>query len=130
LLGSADVGDTVVVADLEAGLGTLTRLRAGLDAVIVVVEPTAKAIDVGVRAASTVADKDLGPVHVVANRVRDEADVDRVRAAFAGTEVLVVPYDPAVAAADREGRAAVDAAPGSPAVTALATLASRLGLGG
>jgi CO dehydrogenase maturation factor len=128
LLGSAEVGDTVVIADLEAGLGTLTRLREGLDAVVVVVEPTAKAIDVGLRAAAMTADKDLGPVHVVANRVRDDADVERVRAAFAGTDVLIVPYDPAVAAADRDGRSPVDSVPTSPAVTALAGLPLRLGL--
>jgi CO dehydrogenase maturation factor len=128
LLGSADAGDTVVIADLEAGLGTFTRLRdTRLDAILVIVEPTAKAIEVGVRAVRLAREKDLGPIRVIANRVRDEADVERVRAAFDDDiELTPVPFDDAVLAADRAARSPVDAAPDSPAVAVLRELAAEL----
>jgi CO dehydrogenase nickel-insertion accessory protein CooC1 len=43
LLGPLDETGQAVVADLEAGIGTLTRLDdEGVDAVCVVVEPTTK----------------------------------------------------------------------------------------
>jgi CO dehydrogenase maturation factor len=127
LLGSAEVGDTVVIADLEAGLGTLTRLSdTPLDVVVVVVEPTAKSLEVGRRAIDLVRQQALGPVVVVANRLVDDADLERVCAALADVEVVPVPDDAEVLQADREGVAPLDAAPASPAVRALVSLADRL----
>ena len=52
LLGSVDFEQAVVIADLEAGIGTLTRVaEEAFDTVLVVVEPTAKSLEVGRRAA-------------------------------------------------------------------------------
>lgn len=117
----------MVVADLEAGLGTVLRLGGSpVDVVVVVVEPTAKSLEVGVRAAHTVRAAGVGRVVVTANRVRDEQDAGRVRAAFPGEEAVLVPDDPAVVAAERAGVAVLDAAPGAPAVRALAALARVL----
>lgn len=127
MLGSVDVTDTVLVADLEAGLGTLSRLADNpVDAVVVVVEPTAKSIEVGVRALDLAAERGVGEVIIVANRVRDDADVAHVREALGGREVVAVPDDPAVIAADRAGEGLLDAAPDSPAVAALLGLTDRL----
>jgi CO dehydrogenase maturation factor len=119
---------STVVADLEAGLGTLSRLgrRGGIDTVLVVVEPTPKSLEVGVRAAALASDNGIGEVLVVANRVRDEQDVATVRDWFGGVEVFAVPDDPAVVRADREGVAPLDADPTAPAVRALEELAGRL----
>lgn len=127
MLGSAQFGDAVVIADMEAGIGTLTRLEEGaVDAVLVVVEPTPKSLEVGSRAAEQARAKTRGRVLVVANRVRDDADLAAVRAALPGHEVVAVPDDPAVVAAERRGVAPLDIAPDAPAVRALVDLATSL----
>lgn len=116
-----------MVADFEAGIGTLTRLGPGaVDAVLVVVEPTPKSLEVGSRAADLAREKSLGRVVVVANRVRSEDDLATVRAALPGHELVLVPDDPAIVDADRAGLAPIDLTPGAPAVAALAGLAENL----
>jgi CO dehydrogenase maturation factor len=127
LLGQLARPDRVVVADFEAGLGTILRLDGHpVDVVVVVVEPTAKSLEVGRRAAESVREGGLGRVVVTANRVRDDQDATRVREAFPGLDVVLVPDDPAVVAAERTGLAPLDAAPDAPAVRALVALAERL----
>ena len=126
MLGQLARPDRVVIADFEAGLGTVLRLDAPVDVVVVVVEPTVKSLEVGRRAAETVCEAALGRVVVTANRVRDEADAQRVREAFPGLEVGMVPDDPAVVEAERRGLAPLDAAPDAPAVQALVALAESL----
>lgn len=127
LLGSVEFGDTAVVADLEAGIGTLTRLaERRVDAVLVVVEPTPKSIEVGARAAHLAREKSLGNITVIANRVRDDADVAFVQQAFPGVPVAPVPEDAAILDAERRGAAPLDSAPDAPAVRALTDLAERL----
>ena len=117
----------VIVADLEAGIGTLTRLaEAQLDVVLVVVEPTPRSIEVGQRAAELAAANDQGRIIIVANRVTDAADEAVVRAAFSSYELAVVPADPAVVAADRIGVSPYEVDPNSPAMAAFAALALRL----
>ncbi len=129
MLGTVDGSGRVVVADFEAGIGTLTRMGTGdVDAVLVVVEPTPKSLEVGSRAADLAREKSLGRVVVVANRVRGEEDLTRVRAAFPEHEVIVVPDDPIIVDADRAGVAPIDLAPEAPAVRALAGLADLLPL--
>jgi CO dehydrogenase maturation factor len=119
--------DRVVVADFEAGLGTVMRLGGNpVDVVVVVVEPTAKSLEVGRRAAESVREAGLGRVVVAANRVRDEDDTARVRAAFPGFVPVLVPEDPAIVDAERQGAAPLDAAPDAPAVRALVGLAHGL----
>lgn len=93
------------------------------DTVLVVVEPTAKALLTGRRLARLALAKQA-PKRIVAvvNRVRDPRDADDVTDRT-GLEVIgCVPWDEAFAAAERDGRAPVDAAPGSPAVAAIARL--------
>ncbi len=127
MLSSVDFGDTHVIADLEAGIGTLTRLDDDqLDVVLLVVEPTAKSIEVGTRAARLVRDKSLGRLVVVASRVRDDADRAALVAAFGDIEIVVVPHDDEIIAADRHGVAPLDVAPNAPAVRALAAMAESL----
>jgi CO dehydrogenase maturation factor len=127
LLGSAKFPDVVVIADLEAGIGTLTRLaEQRLDAVLVVVEPTPKSIEVGTRAAALVRDKQLGRMIVVASKVRGDDDVAMIRGAFGDAEIAAIPDDPAIVAAERDGTAPMDTAPQAPAIQALAGLADLL----
>ena len=61
LLNELDGEDRAVVCDLEAGVGTLTKMNDGaVDVVLVVVNPTAKSIEVGRRAADSAVAKGLG----------------------------------------------------------------------
>ena len=116
-----------MVADMEAGIGTLTRLgEQRVDTVLVVVEPTPKSLEVGQRAAALAAEKQLGRVIVVASRIRNDADLEMVTKLFADYEVVPIPDDPAIVAADRAGVAPLDTAPDSPAVQALCRLARGL----
>ena len=119
--------DDVVVADFEAGVGTLTRLgEQRVDTVLVVVEATPKSIEVGLRAVELAKERKLNHVVIIANRVRGEDDIERIRAAFPGVEVVPVPDDPAIREADRRGIAPIDHAPDAPAVRALVSLAEQL----
>lgn len=128
MLGSAefDPNDTVI-ADFEAGVGTLTRLEEQkVDTVLVVVEATPKSIEVGLRAAELAREKLLQRVVIIANRIRHEGDLETIRAAFPDVEVVPVPDDPMIREADRYGIAPIDHAPDAPAVQALVGLAEQL----
>ena len=112
---------------MEAGIGTLTRLgEERVDAVLVVVEPTPKSIEVGQRAAELAQDKMLGRLIIVASRIRSAADMEVMAKAFEGLEMVAIPDDPAIVEADRKGVAALDLAPDAPAVQALCDLARSL----
>ncbi|MGI8613503.1 MAG: hypothetical protein ACR2KL_06115 [Nocardioidaceae bacterium] len=127
MLGQLARPDRVVVADFEAGLGTVLRLDGQpVDVVVVVVEPTAKSLEVGRRAAESVREARLGRLVVAANRVRDADDEFRVRTAFPGVDPILVPDDPAIIEAERQGKAPLDAAPEAPGVRALVGLAHSL----
>jgi CO dehydrogenase maturation factor len=128
LLGSVDFDEQeTVIADFEAGVGTLTRLgEQRVDAVLVVVEATPKSIEVGRRALELAQQRKLQRVIIIANRIRHQGDVDTIRAAFPDTEVIAVPDDPAIREADRHGIAPIDHAPEAPAVRALVDLANQL----
>ncbi|MDP9021410.1 MAG: hypothetical protein M3N57_01655 [Actinomycetota bacterium] len=132
MLGQVEANGRTVVADFEAGIGTLSRMSPGyVDTVLVVVEPNPKSIEVGTRAAGLARDKQLGSVVVVANRVRDDDDLARIRDAFGDRQQLVaVPDDPVIITADREGVAPIDLDPHAPAVRALAGLVETLAGGG
>lgn len=125
LLGELKDDARVVIGDLEAGVGTLLRLRDGqADMVLLVVQPAAKSIEVARRALEIVGRR--LPVIIVANRVRDVADIDAIHALAPGHELFAVPDDEEIVRADREGEAPIDVAASSPAVRALEALATRL----
>jgi CO dehydrogenase maturation factor len=128
LLGQLEAGQhAAVVADMEAGVGNLTRMQAGsADLALLVTEPSPRSVEVSRRASEIIAERKVGPLLVVANKVRHPDDVERIQAALPGCEVVVVPDDPDVLRADREGVAAMDLAPASPAVQAASDLARRL----
>lgn len=114
-----------MIADLEAGVGSLTRMKHGhIDQLVVVVEPTVKSIEVAKRAIEIAAAAGT-KVIVVGNRVTGPEDIERLQQAF-GPDLVIVPEDPEISAADRDGRAPIDAAPGSPGVSVLVGLAASL----
>ncbi len=125
LLRELEDGHRTVICDCEAGLGTLVRLEAGnADVVLVVANPMAKALEVARRAIEAAEDK--AELIVIANRVRNDADLETIRDVLGDREVIVVPEDAAIAAADRDGLAPIDLDENSPGVLALVALADRL----
>ena len=125
MLRELEDGHRTVICDLEAGIGTITRLAPGnTDVVLVVANPTAKALEVARRALEIAGD--LSEVIVLANRVRDDADLEAIRAVLGDRDMIVIPEDPVIAEADREGVAPIDMDPSSPGVAAIVGLAERL----
>jgi CO dehydrogenase maturation factor len=119
--------DTVIVADLEAGIGTLTRLpEASVQSTLVIVEPTPRSIDVGQRAVLVATERQQGRITVVANKVANEADDARVRDAFAGHDVVTVPEDRVMVIADRQGSSPIDVDQDALAVKAIGEIAMHL----
>ncbi len=110
---------------MEAGVGTLLRMEPGqVDVVLVVAQPSAKSIAVARRGVEIASD--LARVVVVANRVGGAADLEAIRGGLGDRELWVVPDDPVIADADREGTAPIDGDSSSPGVRALVELADHL----
>ena len=121
--------DGIVIADMEAGIGILTRMEeASFDLGIIVTDSSVKAIEVARRARDLTAERKLGPVVFVANKVRDSTDIELIRAGLAldATDLLVVPDDESVMRADRDGLSPIDTDPTSPAITAITSFAATL----
>jgi CO dehydrogenase maturation factor len=94
--------------------------------IAVVVEPSAKSLLAARRLAGLGGTVDGATVGLVANKL---GGTDDPRSIGAGVDLPLlgaVPYDEALAAADRAGWAPVDAAPDSPAIAAVEALASTL----
>ncbi len=126
LLRELESDGMIIVGDLEAGIGTVMRLQEGqADVVLIVAQPTAKSLDIARRALEMTDDRGARVI-VVANRVRDDEDLAIIREALGDCEMVVVPDEPAIALADREGRAAIDVDQDAPGVRVLIELADRL----
>lgn len=118
--------DRVVITDLEAGLNDLLWARPGeRDVVIVVVEPSAKSVEIGRRACRIAESMGVKHIIAVANRCSDDDDGSRVAEAL-GIDVVRVPEDPTVEQAGLTPAAPLDLDGSSPAMLAMATLATRL----
>lgn len=127
MLGSVSGEDTTIIADLEAGIGTLSRLsQAAIDVTLVVVEPTPRSINVALRAVGVATEQNQGRVVVVANKIEDADDRDRISKAFPGLTVVEVPTDPVIDEADRLGVSPLDHGPLSPAIKAFERLTNEI----
>lgn len=83
------------------------------DIVAIVVEPTAKSVQVARRLCNlTKASWGPSDIVVVANRVRHPDDLDSVAQALGRPVVAAIPDDPNVTQADKAARAPLDRAPG------------------
>ena len=117
-----------MICDLEAGVGSVVRAGQA-DLVLAVAEPSVKSIDVAQRAVAS-ATHNGADVLIVANRIREDADIEKIREALGEHEVVAIPDDPAIARADQEGRAPIDVDPEAPGVRAITALAERLAANG
>jgi CO dehydrogenase maturation factor len=124
-----DSGQDVTILDTEASPEHLTRGTAKYaDAMLTVVEPYYKSLETGRRMAALAKDLGLERVVLVANKIRDERDLEAVRefAEQNGLEMAgVVPFDGRLEDAERAGKAPLDFDDHMPAVTAIEELSVR-----
>ncbi|MGI8427005.1 MAG: hypothetical protein ACR2FO_07185 [Actinomycetota bacterium] len=118
----------IVVADFEAGVGTMTRTDAKLlDVAIVVVEPYMKSIETAKRLVEIVRSSGGKRTIVVANKIRGEEDLEFIREKLGGVDLdIVVPEDRNIADSDLAALSPIDRNPNSPAVNAIRDLAAHL----
>lgn len=113
----------VTILDTEASIEHLSRGTVrSVEALLVVVEPYFRALETLGRTVPLARELGIPATFVVANKVRSEWDESTIRdySKRLGVEILgVIPYDEAVAAADRENRSLMDSDPSSPAVAAI-----------
>ena len=98
-----------VIMDMEAGVEHLGRATAKfVDALIVAVEPTPKAVKTAERVRSLAADIKLDRLGVVVTKVRDPEDVDYVRSILGDIPILGhIPYSAEILDAERKGNAKI-----------------------
>jgi CO dehydrogenase maturation factor len=120
----------LAIVDLEAGLEHLSRGTARhVDTMLVVAEPYFKSLETARRSFALARDLGIGEVHLVANKVRAAGEEDAIRefsARHALPILAVVPWDEAIAEADRRGVPIIEANPEAPAVRAIREVADRL----
>jgi CO dehydrogenase maturation factor len=127
---AAEAAEDVCILDTEASPEHLSRGTAKYaDAMLVVVEPYFKSLETGRRMAALGRDLGLDRVALVANKMRDDAELEAVRE-FAVQNDLeiagVIPYDESMPGAERAQAAPLDFAPDAPAVAAIGELAGRV----
>jgi len=118
----------IVLADFEAGIGTMTRTDAKLlDLAVVVVEPYMKSIETARRLVELVKAGGSTRILLVANKIRDDQDLKFIKDKLDGLDCdVVVPEDRNVADADLEALSPIDRNPTSPAVEAIRKLAGAV----
>jgi len=126
VFGEIEAADRHVIADLEAGLNDLIWAHpAPGDTVLIVVEESAKSIEIGVRAVGLAREMGVDRILGVANRCLASGGSERLAEAL-GVDMLALPEDPAVEEASRLGIALLDHAAASPAALAIERIAERL----
>jgi CO dehydrogenase maturation factor len=130
LIESAPDGDQdVTILDTEASPEHLTRGTAKYaDAMLTVVEPYYKSLETGRRMAGLARDLGLERVVLVANKIRDEHELEAVRD-FGEQHDLelagIVPFDERLPQAEHAGEAPIDFDPQASAVAAIGEIAHR-----
>ncbi len=102
--------EDVVILDMEAGLEHLGRgTTEGVDMFIVVIEPGARSVQTYKNVKRLAEELGVHQVHVVANKVRDEADEKFIRERIPAGDLLgMVHYNIEVMEADRAGSSPYD----------------------
>lgn len=119
----------ICILDTEASPEHLTRGTARYaDTMLAVVEPYFKSLETGRRMAVLAQDLGLERVALVANKIRDERDLEAVTT-FADRHALAlggsVPFDELFVDAERRGVAPLDVQPDTPAMRAIADIAKQ-----
>jgi len=133
IIGELDDDRGIVIVDMEAGLELFGRgTPRASDLLLTVVEPSLWSIETATRVVELARELGIPKLAAIANKVREEADLEWIREALQlhGVEVIgVVPYDPAVSLADRRVRSLLDIAGESEAAHAIAAVADWIEAG-
>lgn len=102
--------DEAVILDMEAGLEHLGRgSTAGMDALIVVVEPGQRSIQTAQHIKKLASDLQVKKVFIVGNKVQTDADKEIIKNGLPEFDVLgYMTFNPAIIQADKEGKAPYD----------------------
>jgi len=123
-----------IVVDMEAGLEHLSRgTGKHVSRFLAVVEPYFRSMETARRVADLARELGIGEVSAVLNKARNAADRDAVTAFCVTHQLKIVaeiPYDPALADAERIGQPPLDFSPRSPSIQAMRTLTDQLIAGG
>lgn len=125
-----DTDQDVTILDTEASPEHLRRGTAKYaDVLVAVVEPYYKSLETGRRMAALARELGLERVVLLANKIRDEHELEAVRE-FAETHELevvgAVPFDEAMQAAERAGVSPLDHDPDMPFVKAVDEITDEL----
>lgn len=103
-------GETLIM-DMEAGVEHLGRATArGVDVMLVVVEPGARAVESARRIASMAREIGIADIRLVFNRVRSKRDEKYLLGELGGMEVSgMLPFTGSLLDGDRDGIAVTDA---------------------
>jgi CO dehydrogenase maturation factor len=123
----------ICILDTEASPEHLSRGTAQYaDALLCIVEPYYKSLETGRRMAVLGRDLGLERVAIVANKVRDERELEAVQK-FAETHDLeiagIIPFDEQMPGAERAEASPVDFAPDTKAVMAIGEMARAVATG-
>lgn len=130
---ASDEDRDVCILDTEASPEHLSRGTASYaDAMLAVVEPYFKSLETGRRMAALANDLGLERVGLIANKIKDERELDAVLTFASNHDLEVaatVPFDETFALAERAGIAPLDYNPDSPAMAPIGRLAEAWGAG-
>jgi CO dehydrogenase maturation factor len=130
---ASDEDRDVCILDTEASPEHLSRGTASYaDAMLAVVEPYFKSLETGRRMAALANDLGLERVGLIANKIKDERELDAVLTFASNHDLEVaatVPFDETFALAERAGIAPLDYNPVSPAMAPIGRLAEAWGAG-
>jgi CO dehydrogenase maturation factor len=128
---ASDDDRDVCILDTEASPEHLSRGTASYaDVMLAVVEPYFKSLETGRRMAALAVDLGLERVALVANKIRDERELDAVQTFAANHDLEIaamVPFDESFSLAERAGKAPLDFDPNSPAIAPIGRLAEEWG---
>ena len=120
----------VTILDTEASPEHLRRGTAKYaDALVTVVEPYYKSLETGRRMAALARELGLERVVLVANKIRDERELEAVREFADGNGLEIagtIPFDDGMPGAERAGASPLDFDPDMPAVAAIEEISARL----
>lgn len=119
-----------LVVDMEAGLEHLSRgTGKHVSRFLAVVEPYYRSMETARRVSDLARELGIAEVSAILNKVRTAADRDAVAEFCAAHKMTIageIPYDPALADAERAGQPPLDFCPGTASVTAMRKLANDL----
>lgn len=118
------------VTDMEAGLEHLKRGTArNVDVMLVVAEPYYRSLEAAARTCQLARELEIPHIHVVANKVKNEADQQAIEQFCEQHDMPIigrVPHDEAFLDAERQAQAVIDFAPECPGAVAIREISEKI----